>query len=719
MNLARLRRMSLAEVACRGRQEVSKRLELVSRSREDPARLASPLAPRLLEEFKDSIPRRFFEGAVSADTPALLAALMPEDRAEALARADQGVCGRFDLLGYRGLSFGRPVDWHLDPIHGRRSPLVHWSRIDPLDATVVGDSKVIWELNRHQWLVWLGQGYRLTRAPVYARAFADSVEQWLAANPRGQGINWSSSLEVALRTLSWCWALALFRDAECLTAELFARLRASVRQHAAHVEKYLSHYFSPNTHLTAEALGLVYAGTVFPDLEEAEHWRALGAQILADQCERQVLPDGVYFEQSTCYQRYTVEIYLHFLLLSARSGGRVPPVVGERVQQMLDFLLAMRRPDGGVPQIGDADGGFLLPLARREPEDLRGVFSVAAAHFGRSDYAWAACGATPELVWLLGPRGLDRFDALVPAPPEAPPSRVFPEGGYVVMRSGWERDGHQLILDVGPLGCPVSGGHGHADLLSLQCSAFGEPFLVDPGTYVYNGQRAWRDYFRSTAAHSTVVVDGASQAEPAATFAWQERPRAELRLWHSTQTLDLAEAGHAAYRRLPDPVSHKRRVIFVKPRYFVIVDDLEGAAEHRVELRFQFAPLPVSVEDDQWIRARAPGGSGLLLRSLASVPLQTAIVAGASDPIAGWVSAGYGRREPAPLLICSTVARLPLRVFSVLLPIRDASSAPPAVSLLEREGRGPIGVTVNGEETVFFVTEASEDPCVASPASSG
>ena len=58
------------------------------------------------------------------------------------------------------------------------------------------------------------------------------------------------------------------------------------------------------------------------------------------------------------------------------------------------------------------------------------------------------------------------------------------------MRSGWEPDAHQAIVDIGPIGCPVSGGHGHADLLSMQCSIFGEPCLVDAGTYSLHGRIA-------------------------------------------------------------------------------------------------------------------------------------------------------------------------------------------------------------------------------------
>src|SRR5204862_6948328 len=96
---------------------------------------------------------------------------------------------------------------------------------------------------------------------------------------------------------------------------------------------------------------------------------------------RQCLPAGVHFEQSTCYQRYTVEIGLHFLVLADRVRWAVPDAFRDRIQAQLDFLLAVRRPDGSLPEIGDADGGWLLRLAGREGDDVRGVFAVAAALF--------------------------------------------------------------------------------------------------------------------------------------------------------------------------------------------------------------------------------------------------------------------------------------------------------------------------------------------------
>jgi hypothetical protein len=646
----------------------------------------------LQDYFRNASSARFFEGAVSDDAPALLAEQLCWTQDQAVAAAEAACEGHFDLLGYRGLSFGEPIDWHFDPISGRRAPLVHWSRIDPLNKAVVGDSKVVWELNRHQWLVHLGQTYRLTGDERYAETFVKYLRDWMQANPPGIGINWASSLEVALRLISWCWALVLFRNSKALSSDLFLRLLEGIGAHAIHVEKYLSYYFAPNTHLTGEALGLCYAGVVFPELRPAAQWRELGARILVDQIQRQVLPDGVYFEQSTCYQRYTVEIYLHFLILAARNGIEVPTTVQERVLQLLDFLLAIRLPDGSLPQIGDADGGWLLPLAPRAPDDFRGLFSTAGAFFGRSDYTWAAGGLAPETIWLLGPTGVKAYEALRPAPPETAPSRLFPGGGYAVMRSGWEVRAHQLIFDVGSLGCPLSGGHGHADLLSIQCSVFGEPYLVDPGTYCYTGDQTWRDFFRSTAAHSTIRVDGIEQAIPAGPFKWQSRPCARLRQWRSTEAFDVADAEHDAYRTLPDPVVHRRRVLFVKPRYWVIMDDLEGAAEHRVELRYQFAPLKVIRDGTPWVRALGVGGHALLIRAFAAVPLEANIVEGALAPIQGWVSPVYGQRRPAPVLVYSAVTKLPLRTLTLLYPIDSLLASPPRVSLLVGGSAEPAGL---------------------------
>jgi hypothetical protein len=699
--LSRIRAMSFSEVAYRSRQEAVTWLERVARigSTGAPEALLADRAPMLatgadaLRVLRTLAPARFFAGTEDLGSIEALRQRFPGDCAALVRDATDSLLRHdFNLLGYRNLSFGDPIDWHFDPVWGRQSPHRHWSQIDPLDPEVVGDSKIVWELNRHQWIVQLAQAWALTGDDRYAQGCIDAIDGWLEANPPGTGINWASSLEVAMRLMSWSWTLVLLRDVPWLSGEWLMKVLAAIWVHAEHVRRHLSFYFSPNTHLTAEALGLIYAGTLWPEFLYSARWRRCGTEILIAESERQIAADGVHFELSTCYHRYTIEIYLHFLLIAERNHITIPPVIADRVGRMVEFLLAVRQPDGSIPSIGDADGGALLPLTRRSPQDGRGVFALAAALFQRPEFAWASEGLTPEVFWLLGAGRARTFESVDPAPPPGQASRVFPAGGYAIMRSGWDAGAHQMIVDVGQLGCPVSSGHGHADLLSVQCAVFGEPCLVDPGTYCYTPEVEWRDFFRSTAAHSTIVVDGRSQAEPTGPFGWDRRPQGRLREWHSTADLDFLDAESNAFLTLPDPVLHRRRVLFVKPRYWVIVDDLTGVSSHRVDLTFQCSAIQVTPGPNRWARARTAGGRSLWISPFASGGLRLSVRSGETTPIRGWISPDYGQRYPAPALTYTSRVALPWRVLTLLFPDIDDRSTPPAVRLIYDEDGLPSGL---------------------------
>ena len=692
--LRRVASMSMVEAGYRGWQESAKWIDRrrLDRNTIDPAAVLRREAPSIADQTPgrqaiDAIFRQRFFAGVTRESIAEFGRLFPDASRRITEQAEALLAGRFDLLGYRGLSFGTPIDWQLDPVWSRRAPLVHWSQIDPLSADMVGDSKVAWELSRHQWVVRLAQAAAITGDQRYARAAVSAIEQWIDANPVGRGLNWASSLEVAFRLISWTWTFALLRDTAVMSAAFTTKLFALIHAHAAHVRKYLSYYFSPNTHLTGEALGLFYAGTLFPHFRDAGDWRATGARILIEQSRVQIDDDGVYFEQSTCYQRYTCEFYCHFLLLAHRAGIAIPGDVQARVLRMIEFLVSMRRPDGSLPLVGDADDGCLMPLVCREPDDFRGVFAVAAAMFRLPDCADAAGGPAPEVLWLLGADGIRRMHEVGKALRAGPRSRVFARGGYAVMRSGWDRDAHQLIVDVGPLGCHVSSGHGHEDLLAIQCSVFGDRVLVDPGTYGYTAEPEWRNYFRSAPAHSTVTVDGLGQSEPAGPFGWRRRPRAVLRQWLTTTEFDFVDAEHHAYAHLAAPVIHRRRVVFVKPEFWVVIDDITGTGRHTVDLSFQFAPLAVALTSPGTCRVETERGSVLWVLPAASVPIVNAIRSGETQPMRGWISTRYGQKQPSPALVCSASGAVPLRFITVLYPTRDRSKVAPAVEAVREQDR--------------------------------
>ena len=285
---------------------------------------------------------------------------------------------------------------------------------------------------------------------------------------------------------------------------------------------------------------------------------------------------------------------------------------------------------------------------------------------------------------------------------------MFASGGYVVMKTGPDPGAHQMIVDVGPLGCSLSSGHGHADLLSVQCAAFGEPVLVDGGTYCYTSEPEWRNFFRGTAAHSTLMIDGRDQVDPGGPFSWRGRAHVQVREWRSSAQCDFVDAAHSAYAGL----EHRRRVLFVKPDYWVIVDDVHvtGKTEHPpgalLELGFQFAPMNVALVGDRWARAETPRGNTFWIGSFGPNALRAAVRTGELAPIRGWISTGYGQRTPAPLLVYAARAPLPWRSITLLLPRRGAPASVPVVSALLDDSNLPIGLELEDLHQSILVDDA-------------
>lgn len=668
----------------------------------DGGGLASPTAESLLAHFRARTAPRFF--AAFDDSQATRLALRERfaGQSDAVERARRVAEGRFRLLGFDDLTFGDPVDWHLEPVAGRRAPLVHWSRINYLDPRVAGDKKITWELNRHQHFQTLGRAYWLTGDELFAETFAAHLSSWMDANPPKLGINWASSLEVAFRSMAWLWALHLFKDSPRLTPALYLRALKFLHLHARHLETYLSTYFSPNTHLTGEALGLFHLGALLPELRRAARWRDLGASILVAELGRQVRPDGTYFEQTTYYQRYTADFYTHFLLLARANRYALDPRVERGLVAMAEYLMCVTRPDGRAPLFGDDDGGRLALLDDSERDDFRPVLSTAAALFARPDFKFVAGRASEETLWLAGAEGLAAFDQLGACPPSEG-SRAFPDGGFYVMRDGWSPDSNFLMLDCGPHGADNC-GHAHADALSFELSARGRAAVVDPGTYTYSGDAAARDEFRSSPAHNALSVDGESSSAPAGPFSWASIARARTKTWTTHPRFDYFEGGHGGYARLSPAAEVSRAVLFLKGDYFIIRDRVTAprGARHACALHFHLAPgAAPTIEDACALRVRAGGGGESLLDLFAFGR------EGRWRERQGWVSRCYGAREAARVVAyeAETVGAAEFHTF--LVPRAASPAAKPSVRRLDATGGHLFEISAGGGQTTYDVLLAA------------
>ncbi len=663
--VTRLTQMGWDELHTRVQQEVSKRVDLALYR--TGVRNGSTIDLRPIEATTH--PVLFFSEDEVASRADLLREHLPSAVESIIHEADEICQHRFRLLGYDNLDYGAEIDWHLDAVHGKRAPLKPWFKIRFLDFDEVGDHKVIWELNRHQHLVTLAKAWCLTGQEKYVTELTKQWYAWQVANPHPIGINWGSSLEVGFRSLSWLWVRALIANCPAVPQSFAADLLRALNLNGQYIEKYLSTYFSPNTHLLGEAVALFFIGTLCPQLESAERWRNDGWRIVLQEADRQVRSDGVYFEQSLYYHVYALDFFLHARLLAARNDMKIPASLDQTLEKMLDVLQAVSQtgpPDG----FGDDDGGRVFNPRRNRAEHLTDPLAVGAVMFQRNDLKPAA-KLTEESIWLFGEGAVSFLEKGNEVARRELKSAAFVAGGIYVLASS-SMSAQQLVVDAGPQGTGHS-GHGHADALSVRVSVNGRRWLIDPGTFCYMGDE--RDQFRGTGAHNTLLVDGVDQAVPEGPFAWSSLPTVQTDCWTEGKTFTLFAGNHDGYSRLPDPVLHRRFVFHLHGGFWLVRDVLEGREAHQLETSWHFAPDLEIVKTKQTFIARPKRSSHDDTR-LALLPMQDS--GWNSEVKSGFVSPAYGCKEPAAVAVSSARIQLPAEHASLLVPLLRPSDEPGA-----------------------------------------
>src|SRR5215472_60589 len=653
----RIAEMDGDELRVRTHQEVAKRWDMVLRQ------IGGPFL-RDGRSHQSKGARCFF--FTPAEVPEILRCLrerLPEVVEGILNQADQICEHRFDLLGYEAVDYGTRIDWHLDAVHDKRAPRCAWFRMPYLNFDRVGDAKVTWELNRHQHLITLAKAYRLTGDARYARELFRQWYDWREQNPYGIGINWASSLEVAFRSLSWLWVWYLLDGCSVVPEYFSFDLRRALALNARHISRFLSTYFSPNTHLLGEGVGLFLIGTLCPELHSASSWQERGWKIALSEAQRQVRPDGMHFEQSLYYHVYAVDFFLHARILAYVNGIPVPAYYDQAIEKMLDVISAMGQ-SGPLPRFGDDDGGRLFDSRRNRAEDLLDPLATGAVLFDRPDFK-ATVGSIPEeSVWLLGTQGMSRFERL--SSTQKPLSSFCLEQSGIYVMSSSKPVQSQLVIDSGPRQVGRV-GHRHADALSVQLAVGGETLLIDPGTFAYANSGPEREWFRGTAAHNTLQVDRLHQCESDGPFKWNNVPCTNVDCWMTGVNFDLFVASHNGYQRLSDPVRHTRTVFRLKSSFWMIQDVLEGSEKHHLQASWHFAPGSVSP---------IPGGVRFAAGNKTDLALLFSANQSYSQQIVnGWYSPVYGRKELSPTLQVSADAQLPAEFLTMLIPV-PANTSP-------------------------------------------
>lgn len=671
--LRRFQAMSLREIVWRtssAARDACDRYRLTDRSRRAARDAATALGNGTL-----------LYPMISADArPRLRNLLDAEQQARLVKRAEAAARGELELLGGATVSCGRPLIWNRDPKHNVAGPMKYAPDIDYRDFRVVGDCKWVWEPARcHQWVV-LGRAYRLTDQARFAVAVAEQWQGWMEQCPYGRGMHWRSPLELGVRLINWTWAYALVAPSDAITDQLRLRIWQSVALHLQDVDRKYSRGSSANNHLVGEAAGVLIASAAFASLPGAAAYFERAAQILREEIETQILPDGANAERATGYHTFVLQFFL-LAGLAARAVGRdLGGRYWDRVQAQFEYLAALAEGGESIPAFNDADDGYVLDL-HENPRSYQSWLSVGAALFGEELATAGQPAALEPVFWLLDAtspeRGAtdrgnlplhERARANAPrAGTEARAtrtlsSRAFNDAGvYLLQCGGVNFNGDDRIddrisaaIDCGPLGFGSIAAHGHADALSFTLRCGGVEVLSDSGTYDYFTYPEWRNYLRSTAAHNTVCVDDKNQSELLGLFLWGSRAQARCEQWTPAADGGRLVGSHDGYMRLSSPVTHNRtfelrateRVLYIEDE-FVSVG--EAAGEHEIAQHWHLSEFAaVQRADSTSVTLDLPSGT-ITMEWDPALTMQ--VIEASEKSFPGWISRGYHRKTAATSLI--------------------------------------------------------------------
>jgi asparagine synthase (glutamine-hydrolysing) len=590
-----------------------------------------------------------------------LRAILPPDTTQRMAfLASEATRGRILCFGKWMADFGNPIDWHRDPItENRWHADAHWVKaLQGSDGR--SDVKFAWEAGRFPQAYVLARAAALdpASAPVLAAAFSSQVLSFIGSNPPGTGLHWFSGQEVALRLLSWLFGLHVFGELGLVADSLRNAIGSHLAVSAAHIARHIEYARDSvyNNHLLSEALGLFVAGVLIRGAQ-AEEWKTVGFDLLVEQADRQVYPDGAYIQQSHTYHRVAMELYL-FATAFVRANGEEPPRAWLGcMERSLDLLSAhMNDSDGRLPNYGANDGSDPILLSSTDFSDFRPV--LQALSIATRNERLFPCGPWDETaLWLFGPRILD-----LPLRTSRKVSVSFTYTGYHVLRG--EDPASFCTFRCGS----VLDRFSQIDMLHLDVWWRGQNVLVDGGSFLYNGSKSWHNHFLRTGSHNTVQVDSREQMPHVRQFKTLYPTSARLLKFEETDDWAELSGEHYGYRRSEHCV-HRRSVLFLKREELcIVVDTISGEGTHNARLHWLGGEFPYSFDSDRCLLTlETPQGpfSVTVLDKTGAPHSSADVVAGSNDPPRGWLSRYYGDKVPVPSLAASETGSLPI-VFVTL-----------------------------------------------------
>jgi hypothetical protein len=627
----------------------------------DLKRIAAGTSAEEMRAKRSDGTRRFFFSDPQAVGTSIRRTIGLDGEKSVIAEAERILAGNLPFFGQLSFESGFPPRWFQNPVTGQTvSPHQAWTQLR-FASPAHGDLKFILEPSRFLFVYPLVRAYAFSGDEKFPQAFWNAIEDWARHSPPMAGPLWICGQECSLRILAWSFALYAFVHSPSTTSERVALLVSMIAAHAWRTAQTLGYARSQRSnHLISEAVGLWTAGTLYPELREAQVWQNLGARLLHEAVLDQITPEGVSQQHSFNYQRMILHLLLWTLRLAEIHKAPLHEDIRVRTQAAFDFMRAWVDPvSGTAPNYGSDDGSLILPLALGDYRDFRPLLQLGAGVLNRPALK---SGPWDEAALWFGVKPIASEKPASVSPPSAETGyfHLGNENSWALIRAGrYTRRPFQ------------------ADQLHVDLWWQGINLARDAGTYLYNGPPPWNNGLAATAIHNTVMVDHRDQMRRVGRFLWVDWAQASGRLYSALGRAcpDRFEGEHDGYKRIG--VKHRRTVQWLDGAGWIIVDDIEGTCVHDVRLHWLMADLVYEVYDSPFRVVFTSEQSRLRCSILASSPGSAAIIragtqvkgnlADAETQVLGWESPTYGDLRPAVSLLYETRSQLPVRYVTAIL----------------------------------------------------
>lgn len=620
--MSRIRTMSLPEIVYRVRTALKKKMDQRSKMGHMPQGLLEQL-PRPL----------FFQPSLERE----------------IALRDYSIFGR-------PLNYQQSINWHKDLMGEREFPKKFSFDIDTRSGKH-GNVKVVWEVNRMQYLLHICLKYRQSKDKKYLDLFVRHLKEWKAANPYLTGVNWYSNIEVNIRIINWvfCWEMIEANELMASDADFkdFAETTwlPLIELHARHAYRYESKYSSSNNHLIAEASGLFIAGCYW-SFKDSARWIKKGQAILEEEIKKQHSTNGINKEEASEYIQFITDFFLIAFLIGERSGNGFSEAYRQTLQSIFEYIYHLMDMAGHVPYYGDDDDGKVISLDIDDGHfnNFRSLLTSAAVVFKEPKFKAKGGFFDLKNQVLFGEEGRRAFESLALPENREAETVLYKNEGHFFIKKGSDNSEVYLHVDIAPLGYLSIAAHGHADALSFFLHIDGKPYIVDPGTYTYHSFPKWRAYFKGTLAHNTIRVDGLDQSVNGGPCLWLNHYRTEVLEVRESMEEVVLKGSHTGYEHLG--VQHLRTYIFdKKDESITIIDDLQVANEetHVYEYPLHLHPdITVQQEGPNRFTVAHPGERTVTV--LLDESLKAEVVRGSKSPLLGWYSPSFLQKQPTSVI---------------------------------------------------------------------